>query len=304
MVRRGGVSIRIRRILCPTDFSEFAVHAIHHAAAVARAWGADLVTLHVMPQTLMHPELLPDFDKPLVPRPDIEEHTRARLEAFGGEASAAGVVPENRLVAGDPRLRIVAEAEKTSADLIVLGTHGRGGVQRFLLGSVAERVVRGAAVPVLTVGAPPPATSLPEKLPYRRILAALDFSPSSMLALDHAVAFWRKAEGELLVVHVVEPGGGGAPRARVEEALGSRAGDVEGAEVIVVEGASNPGREIRRISEERDVHLTVAGGTGAGTIDPAETGFLGTTVEALLRASGRPVLTVRPRFDVTPKEGN
>ena len=142
----------IKRILCPTDFSECSRHALDHAAALAQWYGARITVLHVN-------ELIPHSPTPwgpsstMFPSPTEIASALARFV----EPLSHGVVPVETLSAeGDPVRIIVAKATELSCDLIVLGTHGRGGFSILVLGSVTEKVLRKAACPVLIV---PPAGS-------------------------------------------------------------------------------------------------------------------------------------------------
>lgn len=143
--------IQIRRILHPTDFSEGSELAFELAVALARDYGAKLTLLHVG-----HPPVTalgaPTLEPPLAEewnRPDLEEALR-KLKPKGLKAE-----PEYRLaIAESASNEIVRVAKEIGCDVVVLGTHGRTGLMRLLLGSVAEHVVRNAPCSVLTVKAP------------------------------------------------------------------------------------------------------------------------------------------------------
>lgn len=142
--------LTIRRVLHPTDFSDRSRPAFDLACALARDYGAEVVVLHVAQLPLLMP-----VEGMLVPTPMGEmEASRGPLERI--RPADPGVPVSHRLVEGDPAEEILKAAADTAADLIVLGTHGRGGLSRVLMGSVAEAVVRKAACPVLTVKAPFP----------------------------------------------------------------------------------------------------------------------------------------------------
>jgi nucleotide-binding universal stress UspA family protein len=142
----------IRTILHPTDFSEHSDYAFGLACALARDYGARLLVLHVATRPVVVP-----IEGVIAPEPELyqEEFTEA-LHKFQ-EADPALAIDTRLVLGGDPATEIVRAAGAAAADLIVLGTHGRKGVRRFLMGSVAEAVLRQAACPVLTVKAPYPA---------------------------------------------------------------------------------------------------------------------------------------------------
>ena len=142
--------ITIRRILVPTDFSACALPAVRYAAELADKFGAELVLLHVVPDSVL---ALPDA---VMPTPTADLHSL--IEA--GKTGLANLIaaekldrlnprPEVRI--GSPAAEITAAATDLRADLVCISTHGRGGLARVLLGSVAEHVVRQAPCPVLTV---------------------------------------------------------------------------------------------------------------------------------------------------------
>jgi nucleotide-binding universal stress UspA family protein len=134
----------IRTILHATDFSENSKAAFQLACALARDYQALLVVAHVAEPPL----LLYGNGIVLVPHAeDLVEATRERLQKI----AAPDLRLEHRLVEGDPRMEIVRLAQEIGANLIVLGTHGRGGFGRLLMGSVAESVSRKAPCPVLTI---------------------------------------------------------------------------------------------------------------------------------------------------------
>jgi nucleotide-binding universal stress UspA family protein len=143
----------IHTILHPTDFSDRSDRALILACALARDYGARLIVLHVAPlPTLVYAE-------GVVP-PDPELTLGAAREQLNRlTVPDANVRAERRFEQGDPAAGILRVARELPADLIVMGTHGRTGLRRLLMGSVAEQVVRQAPCPVLTVTAPVTAPS-------------------------------------------------------------------------------------------------------------------------------------------------
>lgn len=137
----------ITTILHPTDFSEHSDEAFRLAYSLARERNARLVVLHVMePSPTVYAE------GAWVPAVTSVETAHAQLQSIG--ALAAGVTMERRLKEGDAATEILRSAAEVKADLIVMGTHGRRGLGRLLMGSVAEQILRQAACPVLTVKTP------------------------------------------------------------------------------------------------------------------------------------------------------
>jgi nucleotide-binding universal stress UspA family protein len=142
--------MEIRRILFPTDFSENSEYALMYALAFARQFDATLTVLHVVHVPPQMPEL--NIGAILDRMVKHAERNLSKLIREAGETRVA-MHPEVRL--GVDYREITAFAEKEKMDLIVMGTHGRTGMAHALLGSVAERVVRHAPCPVLTVKRPP-----------------------------------------------------------------------------------------------------------------------------------------------------
>jgi nucleotide-binding universal stress UspA family protein len=141
----------IRRILVPVDFSPYSRDALRTARAMASLVGATVDAVHVVEETL-HPAFYVGGVRSIYDiAPDIEEKATAKLEEFLAETPGAADDETARVLFGKPSACIAEEAE--DADLVVMSTHGRTGLDRFLLGSVAERVVRHAPCPVLTVKA-------------------------------------------------------------------------------------------------------------------------------------------------------
>jgi nucleotide-binding universal stress UspA family protein len=205
----------IHTILQPTDFSEQAQDAFGLACALARDYGARLVVLHVASVPIV------PFEPALVP-PSGEEVRRA------GEEQLARVHPpptnvqfERRVEVGDVVPEVLRVAHEIQPDLIVMGTHGRTGLGRILMRSVAEQVVRRAKCPVLTVKTPLPETGLQagrdllngygvtgdgEMLTFRSILHPTDFSPNSRYAFELACGLARDYHARLVVMHAVPLG--------------------------------------------------------------------------------------------------
>jgi nucleotide-binding universal stress UspA family protein len=141
----------IRKILQPTDFSEQAAAAFRLACSLARQHGAELVVLHVIPPPLTWGEAVARLP------PDGYEDQLWREYLTPMQPTEPGVRLERRLDEGDPPQKIVAAAGELGCDLIVMGTHGRGALGRLLMGSVADKVLRKAPCPVLTVRSSYPA---------------------------------------------------------------------------------------------------------------------------------------------------
>ena len=139
------------KILHPTDFSECAEQARTHAVELARALDAELILFHVSVQAPLYAEGLISMKEVQQVFEAQRKWAEETLEARAAEMRGAGVITRWEIAVGVPFEEIVKAAEKEKADLIVMGTHGRHGLERLLVGSVATRVLRTAPCPVLTV---------------------------------------------------------------------------------------------------------------------------------------------------------
>jgi len=148
---------QIRRILHASDFSPASRAALSTAIDLARAQRATVLVVHVL--SIVPPFLGEGYVPPKV-WDEIEEGQRrgaqTQLDRLVARARRTGVRVKGLLVLGNPYLDIARTARRQRADLIVMGTHGRTGLTRALLGSVADRVLRTAHCPVLTVRSSPP----------------------------------------------------------------------------------------------------------------------------------------------------
>ena len=175
--------MNIRTILVPIDFSEGAKHALNWAVDLARRFDARLRLLHVMAEYTAEwygeAEPLPQVE---ALRSDLEGSARQGLQDLVPDPETTGVYTDVALEHDlNVSSAILEYASDVDANLIVMGTHGRSGIEHALLGSVAEKVVRRATRPVLTVG-----KSVPDDQSVDRILAPIDFSEPSKKALRAA----------------------------------------------------------------------------------------------------------------------
>ncbi|MBA2592613.1 MAG: universal stress protein [Gammaproteobacteria bacterium] len=138
--------LAINRILCPVDFSEPSTRALEYALALAERLGAHVDVVHVFQFPTF---AVDDLTLPLYLQENLSQRLRERLEQFVIEKAGEGSKATAHVREGVPYLEIMEAAK--GQDLIVMGTHGRSGLSHLLLGSVAERVVRGSEVPVLTI---------------------------------------------------------------------------------------------------------------------------------------------------------
>jgi nucleotide-binding universal stress UspA family protein len=191
--------MNVRRILCPTDFSEPSAHALEQATRLAGSFRARLTVLHVRPTVTPHPDM--PADGPVAPWLVAElNELRQRVTASCSEAAGGGMAAEPMVAAGDPVREIVRYATTLPADLVVMGTHGVSGFRHLVLGSITEKVLRTAPCPVLTV---PPRTQTTASQ-FTRVVCAVDFSECSLAAVNLAASVAAVSGAALTLLHVLE----------------------------------------------------------------------------------------------------
>jgi len=193
-------NISVHHILCPTDFSVAASGAFAESIRVARWFGAKVTVLHVMAQAI--PAGAEMVFAP--PPPEVFDAVRkarlAELDRFVAATEHAGVPVDTRCREGVATSEIRDAAEELDADLVVMGTHGRSGFGKLVLGSVTESLLRHAPVPILTVNS----ASQPHEGLYRCVLCAVDASEWSAETIGFAAAVAEEGAERLTVLHVID----------------------------------------------------------------------------------------------------
>jgi nucleotide-binding universal stress UspA family protein len=196
----------IKRILLATDFSRWARRAEDYACALACSWRASLTVLCVAE---FPPGLNPDYPVNQQYLAGLRKNASSQLDDLKGRAERRGIAITIRMASGIPSEEVIAAAQAEDSDLIVVGTRGKTGLAHVLLGSTAERVIRGAPCPVLTVRTEPAdnedGSVLSSPVTLERILVPVDFSACSLDALQYAVVVAQQAQASLMLLHVLEP---------------------------------------------------------------------------------------------------
>src|SRR5262245_9541999 len=299
------MQLAIDRILCPVDFSDTSREALRYALELARPRGAEVGVVHVAARTLPPLSALGTQASEAVEpgaraglRRDLLEQLKRFADPLVDGVRVAYLVDEAGVAE-----TIVALAARS--DLVVLGTHGHGEIEKLILGSVTEKVLHKSPCPVLTV--PLPGSGSRARRPFRRILCPLDFSPPSQEALRYAVALACDAEGGLVLLHVIEGLLGEKPRdlrvdvqgylddaqrnaqARLRATLAETDARLLDGEPVVATGRAHA--EILRVAEECGADLIVLGVHGQTVLDRV---LFGSTARHVVRAAPCPVLSVRP----------
>jgi nucleotide-binding universal stress UspA family protein len=197
----------IKRILFATDFSQWARRAEDYACALACSWKASLTVLCVAE---FPPGLNPDYLVNQQYLADLLKTASSQLVGLKGRVERRGIAVTTRVATGIPSEEVITVARAEDSDLIVVGTRGKTGLAHVLLGSTAERVIRGAPCPVLTVRMEPAVIkeeegALSKPVTLERILVPIDFSNCSLDALGYAAVVAQQAKASLMLLHVLEP---------------------------------------------------------------------------------------------------
>lgn len=299
----------IESILFATDFSECAKHAQAHATLWATTHGARLHVVHVVE---FPPGMDPEQPVNKMYLDRLRDEADARLRETIAEVEQDGATGQARIETGIPSQILSETAQVLGSGLVVLGTRGLTGLDHLLIGSTAERLVRTAPCPVLTVRTKeqtkPAAREATHPARIQRILAPLDFSDCSLDALEYAIFVAKTFDAALTVQHVLEPVAFGLDftlrhveerrqqRKQVESWLSDLASslDAQGLRVTHVVAAGEPADTILARSQEQRCDLIVMGTHGRRGVSHLVSGSV---AEGVLRKAGCPVLTVKsPKF--------
>ena len=290
--------MRVESILAPTDFSETANHAVEQAFELSLRYGAELYLLHVV-EVRHHDSaaltgVLQDYLKKL--EDDAEQSLALNIDVLRGNKIDVRYETSRDATPFDG---IASKVRELEPDLVVMGTHGRTGLNHLLIGSVAEKVLRHVPVNLLALNKKAPLIRAARA--FERILVPVDFSEFSKRALEMAVNLLVPA-GELHVVHVVASpihpsfyAGGVTQLFQVDPELPKRIHDrigewLEGqpvTSIVVREG--DVYAEIEDIRKNVDPQLVVMGTRGLTGLDHL---LVGSVAEKMVRISEIPVLTV------------
>ncbi len=198
--------LELKKILVPVDFSDRSVIAAHHAAAMARRFGSEMLFLHVVPPgPYEHGLFEGGYTASSVwpSQEEIEERLGEQLEQLISQA-APGLSAEAAVTWGLPVQKIEEAANREQVDLIMMPTHGYGPFRRFAFGSVTTKVLHDLACPVFT-GAHVEDLPPSDPTPYHRVACAVDLSPHSEAVLRWAAGFAKAWEAPLHVIHAAPP---------------------------------------------------------------------------------------------------
>ncbi len=301
----------IRRILVPVDFSDQSSQALRYGCSLARSSGAELYLLHVVQEltAIGAGSGAISFRTAAEYAQEVEEQAREGLLKMMPVEMSEGLRVRRRTVIGFPWQDVVDFARSNDIDLICLGTHGRSGFRRMILGSVAEKVVQHAHCNVLVVRTPEgqaaPADQGP--LAFRRVLVPTDFSDCSQVAVTEGAAWSARFNAELHLLHIVEDNSPSVAESSLSNPVFQtyyqellRGGEKQLREVTVaglpataihrkVE-VGDPIDKINRYATEHGIEMIVMGTHGRR--GPSHW-LIGSVAERVVRSAPCPVLVVR-----------
>ncbi len=298
------------RILFATDGSQSATGAETYACALAHTWGATLTVMRVLE---FPPGMNPDYPINRVYLGELMKEATTQLVDLKARATSRGLSVHSHIATGIPSEEVLAVARAEGTELIVVGTRGKTGLEHVLLGSTAERIIRMAPCPVLTVpverqrmagssGMETPQVTL------NRMLVPVDFSECSLDALEYGVLVAQRSKASIRLLHVPEPVSYGldftfphvAKREQMRTEVTGRLSNLVSA--LTTAGVSSdftmrgglPADSILDTARSQSVDVIVMGTHGRRGLSHV---LFGSVAESILRRSSCPVLTVRrPTF--------
>ncbi len=299
-------------LLYPTDFSYYSYFALKYAVALARRYGARIHVLHAVDMNALRPWGCPNYwmwpENLLEVEACLCERASGRLECLLDGIRKQGIEVEHHVSRGAPTAEIVRMAQWLECGLVIMGTHGRLGLEHAVFGSVAEEVARVSPAPVLTIKHPEHEflEFQREELQLRRVFFPTDFSRFSLATLPYAVSLCREFDATLYLAHVVNsPIYAGEflsdaalatledMDAREREELEEVAGRWPDVRIETVQRVGTPAYELLQALRDCDADLAVLPTHGRGGVVRR---VFGGVAEKVYRLARCPVLTVRPEM--------
>jgi nucleotide-binding universal stress UspA family protein len=303
------IVVAIKNILFATDFSEISEAALPYVTALSLRYGSTVHVAHVLPEaTFVRPS---PVDPVLFGSIYEQAHSGAQEKIQRLSDRLRGFPHKTHIRHGKVSDVLSGIIREQAIDLLVVGTHGRTGLGKLIMGSAAEEIFRLAPCPVLTVG--PRVAGLeqvmearrhhdlpPVQVKFRRILYATDFQPESAKTVSYATSLAREFDARLTLLHVIEdygdrlhqrPGPIDSALRKLEELVPDDAGLRYRPEVVAEFGV--PAELILQTAAEYDADLIVLGVRSAAGHLGAATHLGGSTAHKVVASANSPVLTVR-----------
>lgn len=290
--------MQIKKILCPVDFSEFSVRAYRHALSLAAHYDAAVLAMHVV-ELWKYPyaEYAASSGDYANFRRALDKGGKELLKEFVKKYPHDKIKPELAICEGRAPDSILAFAREQKVDGIVMGTHGRRGFDRLMLGSTTDRVMREASCPIIAVCKP-----THESIAHvgehpvhhlHRVLLCTDFSEHAERALEWAISVTEEYDAELTMLHIVEGAQSrqGQAMATAEKQLSTLI-PAEKRNTLKVQTAVRMGKPYQCIidyAREASTDLIAMGARGAGALDRA---IFGSTTYRVIQLGPCPVLSV------------
>jgi nucleotide-binding universal stress UspA family protein len=287
--------ITIKTILCPVDFFPASDAAVTYAAGLAENYDAGIHLLHVVtPVPVTGFEYALDTTQIMK---SMQETATVELTKLAGRVKQAGINVEFEVRVGDVYEEIKQYIEDVKPQIVVMGTHGRRGVQRWFMGSTTEKLLRHSPVPLITISAAGEKTGIPR---FRRILVTTDFSDGTADALAYAFSVAQENESQISLLHVVQDVAAdvsGKYRESLMQGVQKQLDDLVPPEAttwcdVKTEVETGvPYRIIVRVLEDEKIDLLIMNIHGKGMLDRA---LLGSTAERVVRVAPCPVMLIPP----------
>jgi len=286
--------ITIKTILCPVDFFPASDAAVNYAAGLAGNYGAGIHLLHVIT-----PVPVAAYEYP-VDTTEITKAIEARAEEELGLLEARlrqrGINAASEIRVGDVYDEIKRSIATVKPEILVMGTHGRRGLERWFMGSTTEKLLRHSPVPLITINAEEKQNS-PQ---FKRILVTTDFSEGTADALAYAFSVAQENESRISLLHVINDVTADVSgkyrqsliqgvREQLEKLVPAEARVWCDVETLVATGV--PYRLVLRVLEDEKIDLLVMNIHGKGMLDRA---LLGSTAERVVRVAPCPVMLIPP----------
>src|SRR5262252_1965204 len=288
--------ISITKILCPVDFFPASDAGANYAVGLAANYDARIHFLHVI--TPLIPAAYEYAIDTIEIMRSLEKNAAEEMNVLVARAKDAGVRADTEIRIGDVYDEIKRAVEAEKPELLVMGTHGRRGVERWFMGSTTEKMLRHSPVPMLTIsGAGEKALTVPR---LRRILVTTDFSEGTSDALAYAFSVAQENDSQITLMHVVHDVAAdvsGKYRDSLIKGVDKQLTDLVPPEarnwcdVDTWVKTGVPYRIILRTLEDEKIDLLVMNIHGKGMIDRA---LLGSTAERVVRAARCPVMAIPP----------
>jgi nucleotide-binding universal stress UspA family protein len=288
--------ITIRNILCPIDFFPAADAAVSYAAQLAANYDASVHLLHVVTP------ITPFVHEYAIDAGDIlgsaQQAAAEEMKRLVERVSEAGIPVESEVRVGDVYDEITTSIDRLKPELVVMGTHGRRGAERWIMGSTTEKLLRRSPVPVLTVRATD--ESRKPAPDFRHILVTTDFSSGTSDALAYAFSLARENDSKvtlLHVVHLIAAEISSNYRERVTELYYKDLEELvppetrKWCDVVTRVESGIPYQIILQMLERDNIDLVVMNIHGKGMLDRA---LLGSTADRVVRGAACPVLMIPP----------